>query len=157
MTENEKALVSACADTMFTPDGAIPISGLDAGIIDFVAGYLAALPLKESRLIRVLFHFIQLGPLLFGPRRARFTRLAPSERLQVLRDMERGVAFPRLDHLPVFRRIAFMRRVAFLSMRAILSMGYFRDIRVTAAIMRRTQANGPGPAGITNAAGRSVL
>ena len=120
MSKNEQFVVAACADTMFPPAGPIPISGTEAGLVAYVAAYLAALPRMRANLIRLLFLFIQLSPWLFGPRRSRFTRLQPSDRIRFFEEM----ATSKL----------YFRRVAFLSMRAILTMGYFACPQVDALI-----------------------
>jgi len=106
----EQAIVAACADALFPPGGPIPISGTDAGLIAYMDGYIRGLPALPRLLGRLLFHSIEHGPWLFGPRRARFTRLCPAERSAALRDMAQSSLY--------------FRRVSFISMRAMLTMGY---------------------------------
>jgi hypothetical protein len=122
MRKGQQKVVAACADTMFPPGGPIAVSGTEAGLVAYVAAYAAALPWLRRFLVWMLFLFIQLSPFVFGPRRARFTRLSPDERLIVLQQMAVSATY--------------FRRVSFLSMRAIMTMGYFACPRVTARIMR---------------------
>lgn len=122
MRKREQLVVAACADTMFPPAGPISVSGTEAGLIAYVNGYLKGLPLASRFLVHLLFLFIQLSPLVFGPKHSRFTRLSPHERQMVFQDMSVSTIY--------------FRRVAFLSVRAILTMGYFACTEVEAVIMR---------------------
>lgn len=123
MRKNEQTVVAACADAMFPPAGPIPVSGTQAGLVAYVDGYLLGLPRTQRLLVRLLFLFIQLSPWLFGPRRTRFTRLTPADRIRVFKDMAVSAVY--------------FRRVAFLSMRAIMTMGYFACPLVDALVMRQ--------------------
>ncbi len=125
MAAFEDAVVAACADTMFPPAGPIPVSGTEAGLVDYVRGYLAGLDRAQRVLVRLLFVFILLSPLLFGPRRTFFTRLSASERARAFKEMAMSAVY--------------FRRVAFLSMRAIMTMGYFACPRVDALIVSGTK------------------
>ena len=123
MTNNERAVVAACADTMFPPGGQISISGTEAGIVAYVDAYLLGLHWVRQILVRLLFLFIQFGPLLFGPRRSRFTRLSHADRTR---------AFEEMAVVQVY-----FRRVAFLSMRTIMTFGYFNCKIVDSTVMKR--------------------
>ena len=123
MRKNEQTMIAACADAMFPPAGPIPVSGTQAGLVAYVDTYLKGLPWAQRVLVRLLFLFIQLSPWLFGPRRSRFTRLSPADRIRVFGDMAVSTIY--------------FRRVAFLSMRAIMTMGYFACPLVDALIMRK--------------------
>jgi hypothetical protein len=72
--------------------------------------YVRRSPGHMRVLIRLLLAFIEHGPWIFGPRRVRFTRLRPHERVAALEDMARSSIY--------------FRRLSFLSIRTILSMGY---------------------------------
>jgi len=113
LSPKEQAIVAACADALFPPGGPIPISGTDAGLVGYMDRYLRGLPPAPRLLGRLLFLSVEHGPWVFGPRRARFTRLQPGERATVLRQM----AESRL----------YFRRVSFLSMRTMMTMGYLAD------------------------------
>lgn len=108
--------VLAFADALFPPGGPIPISGSEAGANEFMRKYLAACQPRQRALVRLLIAASELGPLLFGPRRRRFTRLSEDERLVFLAE---GYASP-----------IYLRRVCVLTMRALLTMAYFADARV---------------------------
>lgn len=123
MPKSEQAVVAACADTLFPPDGPISVSGTEAGLVGYVGTYVSGMPWARRALIRLLFLFIQLSPWLFGPRRSRFTRLSPADRQRALEEMAASTLY--------------FRRIAFLSMRAIMTMGYFACPHVDALIMRK--------------------
>ena len=110
LDRREQAIVSACADALFPPGGPIPVSGTEAGLVRYMDTYLARLPRVPRLLVRLLLFSFELGPWIFGPRPARFTRLRPVERVAVLRAMARSSIY--------------FRRVSFLSLRTMMTMGY---------------------------------
>jgi hypothetical protein len=113
LNRKEQAIAAACADALFPPGGPIPLSGTDAGLVAYMDAYYLRLPFGARSLCRLLLHFIEHSPWVFGPRFARFTRLRPEERIAALRDMQTSSIY--------------FRRVAFLSMRAMLTMGYLAN------------------------------
>lgn len=119
----EQAIVAACADALFPPGGPIPLSGTEAGLVAYMDAYVGGLPPLPRLLGRLLFHSVEHAPLLFGPRRARFTRLCPEERIEALRLMAESSLY--------------FRRVSFLSMRAMMTMGYLANSRVAESIRMR--------------------
>jgi hypothetical protein len=120
LSAKEQAIVAACADALFPPGGPIPLSGTEAGVVEYMERYVSRAPRAARSLIRLLFHIVEHGPWLFGPRRARFTRLAPEERCAALDRMARS---------PIY-----FRRVTFLSLRTMLSMGYLANDEVSRSI-----------------------
>ena len=76
-------------------------------------------------LVRLLFVLIEHGPWVFGPRRARFTRLAHEDRMRFL---------DRLRASDVY-----FLRVAFLSMRTVLTMGYLANADVARSMGMRLE------------------
>lgn len=120
LSAKEQAIIAACADTLFPVGGPIPLSGTEAGLVAYVELYVARAPRAMRPLMRLLFHFIEHSPWLFGPRHARFTRLSQAARVAALSSMATS-------------RIYF-RRVAFLSLRTMLSMGYLANEHVARAI-----------------------
>lgn len=106
----DQAFVAVCADALFPPDGPIPWSGTEAGLVTYMNVYVARTAPAVQRLIRLLFAFAEVGPVFFGPRHVRFSRQNLDDRIAVLAAMSRS-------------RIYF-RRIAFLSLRTMLSMGY---------------------------------
>jgi hypothetical protein len=121
------ATIRAYADALFPADGPIPISGSEAGAVEYMRKYLERSQPRQRRLIRLLIVSSELGPLLFGPKRKRFTQLSRAERQDFI---ARGYA----------SRI-YLRRVTVLTMRALLTMAYFANERVIAAIGQRHDAD----------------
>ncbi|WP_437878289.1 gluconate 2-dehydrogenase subunit 3 family protein [Sorangium sp. So ce513] len=120
LSEKERAIVAACADALFPAGGPIPISGTEAGLVEYVERYVARTPRPLRPYMRLLFLFVELSPWVFGPRRARFTRLPQPDRIAVLASMSQSCIY--------------LRRVTFLSLRTMLSMGYLANERVARAI-----------------------
>jgi hypothetical protein len=116
----EQAIVAACADTLFPPGGPIPLSGTDAGLVEYMEGYFERLPSQQRVLVRLLLWFIEHGPWVFGPRPVRFTSLDEKGRLRVLESMRTS---------PIY-----FRRIAFLSIRTMLTMGYLANADVARAM-----------------------
>jgi len=120
LSAKEQEIVAACADAFFPPDGPIPVSGSEANLVAYMDDYVDRLPVEQRRLVRLLLHFIEHGPWIFGPKPVRFTRLDHAARLEVLDRMRRS---------PIY-----FRRIAFLSMRTMLTMGYLADESVAEAM-----------------------
>ncbi len=106
----EQTILAALADAFFPPDGPIPVSGSDAGLVEYMDDYAKQLPAGPAKLVRLLVHFLEHAPWAFGPRRQRFSSLSLDDRIAVLERMRKS---------PIY-----FRRIAFLSMRTMLSMGY---------------------------------
>ncbi len=100
--------MAACADALFPAGGPIPVSGTEAGLVEYMDRYVARTPRPLRPYMRLLFHFVELSPWVFGPRRARFTRLPQADRIAVLASMAQSCIY--------------LRRVTFLSLRTMLSM-----------------------------------
>jgi hypothetical protein len=120
LSRKEQAIVAACADTLFPKGGPIPLSGTEAGAVPYMDAYVGRVDAQQRVLIRLLLHFVEHGPWLFGPRVARFTRLTPQEQVASLRDMSQS-------------RI-YLRRISFLTIRVMLTMGYFANDEVARCI-----------------------
>lgn len=119
-SRKEQAIVAACADALFPPGGPIPLSGTDAGLLAYMDTYVRRLPPPARLLVRLLFHSVEHGPWIFGPRPARFTRLCPEERVAVLRAMATS---------PIY-----FRRICCLSLRAMMTMGYLAHPEVASTM-----------------------
>lgn len=115
-SRKEQAIVAACADALFPPGGPIPFSGTEAGLLAYMDRYVGGLPPSPRLLGRLLFQSVEHATWIFGPRRVRFTRLRPEERIEALRIMAESTLY--------------FRRVSFLSMRAMMTMGYLANPRV---------------------------
>ncbi|KYF57203.1 gluconate 2-dehydrogenase subunit 3 family protein [Sorangium sp. So ce854] len=120
LSAKERAIVAACADALFPAGGPIPLSGTEAGLVEYVERYVARTPRPLRPYMRLLFLFVELSPWVFGPRRARFTRLPQPDRIAVLASMSQSCIY--------------LRRVTFLSLRTMLSMGYLANEKVARAI-----------------------
>ncbi len=120
LSAKEQAIIAACADALFPPGGPIPLSGTEAGVVEYMERYVQRAPRATRALIRLLFHFVEHAPWLLGPRRARLTRLELADRCALLDRLARS-------------RIYFLR-VVFLSLRTMLSMGYLANGDVSRAI-----------------------
>lgn len=116
----EQAILAAAADSFFPPGGPIPLSGTEAGVVAYMDRYLRRVARPQRFLIRLLLRLIEHGPWIFGPRHARFTRLTPPERAEVLQRMSQSGLY--------------LRRVSFLSLRVMLTMGYLANEEVARRI-----------------------
>ncbi|MSP26287.1 MAG: hypothetical protein EXR75_14255 [Myxococcales bacterium] len=116
LSGREEALIRAIADAFFPAGGPIPISGTAAGIPAYFNGYLVRSATTQRFMIRLLIAYLELSPLVFGPRRARFTRLSFEERLVGLGESSTSRYY--------------FRRVCFISMRALMTMGYLANSEV---------------------------
>jgi hypothetical protein len=112
----EAKLVEAVADAFFPPAGPIPLSGCEAGVGPYFDRYLRRAQITPRVMMRLLLVFTELSPLVFGPRRKRFTRLRQDERLRFLDEARSS-------------RI-YLRRVAFISLRALMTMAYLSNDEV---------------------------
>jgi hypothetical protein len=115
MNAREQATVRAVADAFFPAGGPIPLSGSEAGIVAYFDARFAAMERRQRLLVRLLFAFTELAPLIFGGWK-RFTRLSPARRERYLaRSWSSGI---------------YMRRVTFLSLRALMTMAYVANDEV---------------------------
>jgi hypothetical protein len=124
LSRREAAFVAATAEAMFPRGGAVPPSGLDAGVPAWTDRWLDALPAATRLLVRCLFALVEHATLLFpapgwdGWR--RFSALDAERRGAVLE----GWRTSRW----------FLRRLVFTSLRAIVTQGYFADAAVLRAL-----------------------
>lgn len=127
MSAREQALIVAVADAFFPQNGPIPVSGTEAGLVEYFDGYLRRSERLPRFMIRLLLIYSELSPLLFGPRRVRFTRLTRIERESALDEAGKSDIY--------------FRRVAFISMRAVMTMGYLAHPSVAAAMRMKADAD----------------
>lgn len=125
----EQAIVAACAETMFPSRDTMPLTGIEAGVVEYLDRHLASLP-KDKRLqIRLLIAFIEQSPWVFGcgagffGRFSRFSKLDSGRRQAFLADMAKSSIY--------------FRRVCFLSLRALLCMAYLSHPAIEEAIGMR--------------------
>jgi len=124
LSRREAAFVAAAAEALFPRGGAVPPSGLDAGVPAWADRWLDALPAGTRLLVRLLFALVEHATLVFpapglGGWR-RFSALDPEARGRVLE----GWRTSRW----------FVRRLVFTSLRAIVTQGYFADAAVLRAL-----------------------
>jgi hypothetical protein len=115
LMRGEAAFLKAAAVATFPPAGAIPISGGDAMISEYVDRLLAASHPRIRVQMRMLFFLVEQATIFFpapgrGGRR-RFSSLDRGQQVAVL-DAWGGSPY-------------WQRRLVFSSLRAILTMGYF--------------------------------
>ncbi|MBM4359160.1 MAG: hypothetical protein FJ096_13725 [Deltaproteobacteria bacterium] len=127
LSDREQALVAAVADAFFPPRGPIAVSGTEAGLVAYFDGYLRRSEPLPRFMIRLLLVYTELSPLLFGPRRVRFTRLTQEEQLAALE----GAGTSDI----------YFRRVTFISMRAVMTMGYLAHPQVAAAMRMKADTD----------------
>jgi hypothetical protein len=124
LSRREAAFVAAAAEAMFPRGGAVPPSGLDAGVPAWADRWLDALPAATRFLVRCLFALVEHATLLFP---------APGwdgwRRFSALDAERRGVV---LEGWRTSRW--FLRRLVFTSLRAIVTQGYFADAAVLRAL-----------------------
>ena len=120
MTHTERAVIQACAEVLLPQGGAIPLSGMDAGVLPYFDNVLARVPMTTRVLLRALIHFVEFSPWLYGPFKTRTSRLAPRHREKVLRTLMNS----RL----------YLLRTAFLGLRTVLTIAYFGSEEVNRSI-----------------------
>ena len=111
----EAALLASAAQAMYPPGGAIPPSGLDAGIPGYVDRLMAASHPRIRLLLHLLIFTVEHATLVFwapgytGWR--RFSALTSGQQVAVLDAWARS---------PIF-----FRRLVFTSLRTLCTLGYF--------------------------------
>jgi hypothetical protein len=117
LAPREYATVAAAALATYPHGGAIPPSGLEAGIPQHVDRFVAAQAPGTRLLMRLLFVLVEHASILFpAPGKGgfrRFSSLDEAQQVAYLRGWQRSSLLPR--------------RLVFVSLRAILTMGYFAD------------------------------
>lgn len=110
LSSPERTLLETAANAFFPEGGPIPLSGSEANVVDYFDDYVNRAQPAQQLLMRLLFAFIELGPLVFGPRFRPFSRLSPEDRIRFLD----GARESRI----------YFRRVSFVSLRALMTMAY---------------------------------
>ena len=114
LTPREATIVRAMAQTMYPREGNIPIDGVEARAVEYVDAWLAALPLRERTLVRLMFVMYELSMPLFGPSRTRiFTRADPAAQYEYLAAWETS----RL----------YFRRATMFGLRSVFAFAYLAD------------------------------
>ncbi len=120
LTATERAVIVACAEVLLPAGGAIPVSGLDAGVVPYVDSMIGRVPTSTRLLLRAMIHFVEFSPWAYGPFKTRMSKLGREDRERVLRIL--------MDS-----RI-YLVRTAFLGLRTVLTIAYFGSEEVNRSI-----------------------
>ncbi|MFB6352258.1 MAG: twin-arginine translocation signal domain-containing protein [Bradymonadaceae bacterium] len=113
LSADEVAITEAIVDAMFPGESMQPNgmpNGTDAGIVEHLDGYLAAIDAHSSRLMRLLLHLIDEGALVSDLTFRRFRYRSRKDRIAILKAWDNS-------------EIVF-RRKAFGGLKLILAGGY---------------------------------
>lgn len=119
LNRKEQAVVAACAETLFPERDPMPLTGVEAGVVEYFDSHLFELPGDKRLQIRALIWLIEHGPWIFAGA-PRFSRLSPARREAFLADMSTSRFY--------------LRRIAFLSLRTLLCMAYFANPQIAARL-----------------------
>ncbi len=118
--DRERRIVAACAEVLLPEGGAIPLSGVDAGVVPYFDDVMARIPVTTRSLLRALLQFVEHSPVMYGPFRRPLTRLGLEDRRKVLR----GLMNSRF----------YLLRTAFLGLRTVLTIAYFGNDEVNRSL-----------------------
>lgn len=116
LNEREQALIGAVADAFFPPQGPIPVSGTEAGLVGYFDRYIGRSGARTAFLMRLLILFTDLSPIAFGGGWKRFPQLPREEQIQHLHEASVSAIY--------------FRRVSFVSLRALMTMAYLSNAEV---------------------------
>jgi len=116
----ERRIVAACAEALLPAGGAIPLSGKDAGVVEYVDDLMARTPMTTRLLLRALLQLVEHSPTFYGPFKQPVTKLDPRNRRRVLRTLMNS----RL----------YLMRTAFLALRTVLTIAYFGNDEVSRSV-----------------------
>ncbi len=120
LRSREKKIVTACAEVLLPAGGAIPVSGLDAGVVDYFDDMLSKVPPMTRVLLRGLLQLVEHSPTVYGPLKRPVTRLGAEDRRKVI------------ARLMVSR--SYLVRTAFLGLRTVLTIAYFGNEQVVRSV-----------------------
>lgn len=140
----EAKIVAAIGQTMYPREGTIPIDATQARALEYVDAWLAALPLRERTMVRLMFVLFEVSMPVFGPSRTKtFSRADPDAQYAYLAGWESS-------------RIYF-RRASMFGLRSVFALAYLADPEVQrrigvedgVSVLRRQRAqqiaDQPGP------------
>lgn len=132
LSREEVEIARAIGDALFPGEdymqGGMP-NGVDAGVVEHLDGYLAAVNPDSSRLLRLLFHAIDDVAILSDFGFTRFRNRPREERIAILKAWDNS-------------KIAF-RRKAFRGLKLILAGGFCSHPEVRQAIGMHFRCGGP--------------
>lgn len=120
LRSREREIVAACAEVLLPAGGAIPLSGLDAGVVAYFDDVMAQIPRTTQLLLRALLQFVQHSPALYGPLKRPITKLGVEDRRRVLE----GLMNSR----------SYLLRTAFLGLRTVITIAYFGNEEVNRTV-----------------------
>jgi hypothetical protein len=120
LSRSERATMTACAEALLPPGGAIPLSGVEAGVVPYFERMIGRVPPTTRVLLRTLIRFVEFSPWMFGPFKARMTRLSIDDRMKVIRALSESRVY--------------LLRTSFVAMRACLTIAYFGNEGVNRSI-----------------------
>ena len=139
LTQRDRAIVAAAADTMFPAGGAFDADGDDAGVVDYVDDYLERLPRLDRMQLLAFFRLFDAG-------------LAWSEKNAGAR-FHTADSITRREYLSSWENSpSYTRRMGFQGMRMVLTMAYTEhpDVKLAMGLTP------PTPNGSSNPRGRSA-
>ncbi len=119
MTGREREIVVACCETLLPPGGAIPLSGVEAGTVEYFDRFLARSPVTIRVLLRVMLRFVELSPRLYGMHARRLSQLPEAERERALQR--------------VMNSRIYLVRAGGVGLRTMLTIAYFGSDEVLEA------------------------
>lgn len=120
LRSKEREIVAACAEVLLPAGGAIPLSGLDAGVVAYFDDVMAQIPRTTQLLLRALLQFVQHSPTFYGPLKRPITKLGVEDRRRVLE----GLMNSR----------SYLLRTAFLGLRTVITIAYFGNEEVNRTV-----------------------
>ncbi|MCU0691226.1 MAG: hypothetical protein MUF54_07490 [Polyangiaceae bacterium] len=120
LSKRERRILAACAEVLLPAGGAIPISGMEAGVVDYFEGMMGRVPLATRVLLRAMLQLVEFSPMFYGPLKGPISSLAERDRSRVLR----GLMNSRV----------YVLRTAFLGLRTVLTIAYFGNPEVSRSI-----------------------
>ncbi len=95
LSTGEVRFLDAVSETVFPAEGAVPVSGPEAGVTAYMDRYLDALPARFRRLIRLLFLLFEVAPVFFAATPCRFSSLSGERRKKYLEGWESSRLYAR--------------------------------------------------------------
>lgn len=120
LRQRERKIVIACAEVLLPDGGAIPMSGVEAGVVDYFDDMVAKVPPMTRILLRGLLQLVEHSPTLYGPLKRPVTRLGVEDRRKVLSRL--------------MNSRSYLLRTAFLGLRTVLTIAYFGNEEVVRSV-----------------------
>ena len=117
LTNSEARTVRALGQTFYPRGNELGVDGIDAGVTEYIDGYLSRLAVWERTKVRALFAVIEYGPAIAsGDRSRRFSACGFEERLEYLEVWENSaIHFRRM----AYKALRYLMGLAYLSSGAV--------------------------------------